>query len=115
MSLNKITFFFLVVARAGIGSTETRKSPFPKGLKVDLGRDTTALFGAREEVHNDERQRPLHSRHAMLIQHEKSEEKEKLKNGSRECLKEATKGDGGKDLCMRRRMLGCVLERFQRK
>lgn len=104
-----------MVARAGIESTETRKSPFPKGLKVNLGRETTTLVGAREEVHSDERQRLLHSRHAVHIQHEKSEEKEKLKNGSGECPKEAAKGDGGKDLLMRRRMLGYVLERFQRK
>lgn len=73
------------------------------------------MVGAREEVHSDRRQRPLHSRHAMQIQHEKSEEKDTLKNGSGECLKEAAKGEGGKDLCMRRRMLGYVLERVQRK
>lgn len=82
---------------------------------MNLGRETTTLVGAREEVHSDRRQRPLHSRHAMHIQHEKSEEKEKLKNRSGECPKEAAKGDGGKDLRMRRRMLGYVLERVQRK
>lgn len=103
-----------MVGRAEIESTETQKSPFPKGLKVDSGRETTTLVRAREEEHSDGGQRPLHSRHATHTQQEKSEKKGTLKNGPGECLKEAAKGDDRKDLCMRR-MRGCVWEGFQRK
>lgn len=38
-----------MVERAGIESTETQKSPFPKGLKVDLGKETSALVRAWEQ------------------------------------------------------------------
>lgn len=89
-----------MVGRAEIESIETQKSPFPKGLKVDLGRETTTLVRTREEEDSDGGQRPLHSRHATHTQQEKSEKKGTLKNGSGECPKETAKGDDSIKICV---------------
>lgn len=63
-----------------------------KRLRVDLGRETTALVRAREEVRSGRGGKPLHSRHAMHVGYEKLEVNLKVKSGAAETPKEAAKG-----------------------